>query len=71
MNIENEWYQMVECDVIKGPMEKVARKEIVEAIQKVKSEKGNWTIESKWRDDSRKWRKGVKNDGPMSARIEW
>ena len=39
MNEENEWYQMVETDVVEGPMEKVARNKIVKAMQKIKSGK--------------------------------
>ena len=38
MNEENEWDRMVETDVV-GPVEKVARNEIVEAIQSMKSGK--------------------------------
>ena len=41
MNEENEWDHMVETDVVEGPVEKVARNEIVEAIQRIKS--GNAT----------------------------
>ena len=39
MNEENEWYHMVETDVVERPVEKVARNEIVEAMQKIKSGK--------------------------------
>ena len=39
MNEENEWDRMVETDVVEGPMEKVVRNEIVEAIQSMKSGK--------------------------------
>ena len=39
MNEENEWDHMVETDVVKGPVEKVARNEIVEAMQRMKSGK--------------------------------
>ena len=39
MNAENKWDHMVETDVVEGPVEKVARKEIVEAMQKMKSGK--------------------------------
>ena len=39
MNKENVWDCMVETDLVKGPVEKVARNEIVEAIQSMKSEK--------------------------------
>ena len=39
MNEENEWDLMVETDAVEGPVEKVARKEIVEAMQKMKSGK--------------------------------
>ena len=34
MNEENEWDHMVETDVVKRPVEKMARNEIVEAMQK-------------------------------------
>ena len=36
MNEKNEWDHMVETDVVEGPVEKVARNEIVEAMQKMK-----------------------------------
>ena len=39
MNEENEWDRMVETDVVEGPVEKVARNEIVETIQSIKSGK--------------------------------
>ena len=39
MNEESEWDQTVESDVEKGPVEKVARNEIVQAMQKIKSGK--------------------------------
>ena len=39
MNGENEWEHMVETDVVEGPVEKVARSKIVEAMQKMKSGK--------------------------------
>ena len=39
MNKENKWDRMVETDVVEGPVEKVARNEIVEAIQSMKSRK--------------------------------
>ena len=39
MNQENEWDHMVENDVVERPVEKVACNEIVEAMQKMKSEK--------------------------------
>ena len=39
MNEENEWDSMVETDLIEGPVEKVVRNEIVEAIQSIKSGK--------------------------------
>ena len=32
MNEQNEWDRMVETDLVEGPVEKVARDEIVEAI---------------------------------------
>ena len=32
MNEENEWDRMVETDVVEGPVEKVTRNEIVEAM---------------------------------------
>ena len=39
MNEENEWDHMVKTDVVEGPVEKVARNKIVEAIQRMKSGK--------------------------------
>ena len=39
INEENEWNHMVETDVVEGPVEKVACNEIVEAMQRMKSEK--------------------------------
>ena len=37
MNEKNEWHLIVVTDVVKEPVEKVARNEIVEAMQKMKS----------------------------------
>ena len=45
MNEENEWDRVVETDLIEGPVEKVVRNEIVEAIQSMKSGKANGTSE--------------------------
>ena len=39
MNEENEWDHMVQTDSVEGPVEKVARNEIVEAMQRMKSGK--------------------------------
>ena len=39
MNEENEWDNMTEVDVVKGPIEKVAREEVVQAMVKMKSGK--------------------------------
>ena len=39
MNKENEWDQMVETNVVEGPVEKVARNNIVEEMEKMKSGK--------------------------------
>ena len=39
MNEENEWDHMVETDIVEGPVEKVARNEIIEAMQRMKSGK--------------------------------
>ena len=39
MNKENKWGHTVKSDVVEGSVEKVARNEIVEAMQKVKSGK--------------------------------
>ena len=39
MSEEDEWDYMVETDLVEGPVEKVARNEIVEAIQSMKSRK--------------------------------
>ena len=43
MNEENEWDHMVETDVVEEPVEKVARNEIVEPIQSMKSGKATGT----------------------------
>ena len=45
MNQENEWDHMVEIDVIEGPVEKMARHEIVEAMQRMISGKATGTSE--------------------------
>ena len=45
MNEENKWDCMVETDLVEGPMEKVARNEIVEAIQSMKLGKATGTSE--------------------------
>ena len=39
MNEENEWDYMVKTDLVEEPMEKVARNEIVEVMQMMKSGK--------------------------------
>ena len=46
MNEENEWDRMVETDLVEGPVEKVVRNEIVEAIQSMKSGKATGTYEA-------------------------
>ena len=43
MNEENEWDRMVETDIVEGPVEKVARDKIVEAMQSMKSGKATGT----------------------------
>ena len=45
MNEKNEWDHMVETDLVEGPVEKVARNEIVEAIQRMKSGKATGSSE--------------------------
>ena len=45
MNEKNEWDRMVETDLVEGPVEKVVRDEIVEAIQSMKSGKATGTSE--------------------------
>ena len=45
MNEENELDHMVKTDLVEGPVEKVARNEIVEAIQSMKSGKATGTSE--------------------------
>ena len=45
MNEENKWGCMVEADLVEGPVEKVVRDEIVEAIQSMKSGKATGTSE--------------------------
>ena len=39
MNEENEWDHIMEADVVEGPVEKVARNEIVKAMQNMTSGK--------------------------------
>ena len=36
MNVENEWDQMVELDMVEGPVEGVIDEEVMEAVNKVK-----------------------------------
>ena len=45
MNEENEWDHIMETDVVEGPLGKVARNEIVEAMQKMKSGKATGPFE--------------------------
>ena len=45
INEENKWDCMVETDLVEGPVEKVARNEIVEAIQSTKSGKATGPTE--------------------------
>ena len=45
MNEENEWDRMVETGLVEGPVEKVVRNEIVEAVQSMKSGKATGTSE--------------------------
>ena len=45
MNEKNKWECMVETDLVEGPVEKVARNEIVKAIQSVISGKATETSE--------------------------
>ena len=45
MNKKNEWDRMVETDLVEGPVEKVVRDEIVEAMQSMKSGKTTGTSE--------------------------
>ena len=45
MNEENEWDHMVETDLVKGPVEKVARNKIVKAMQRIKLGKATGTSE--------------------------
>ena len=36
MNVENEWDQMVEADLVEGPVEEVTDEELMEAMKKMK-----------------------------------
>ena len=36
MNVENEWDQMVEADMVEGPIEGVADEEVMEVTNKMK-----------------------------------
>ena len=44
-NKDNEWDRMEEIDVVERPVEKVARNEIVEAMQRMKSGNATGTSE--------------------------
>ena len=46
MTEESEWDQIVETNAIEGPVEKMARNEIVEAIEKIKSGKAAGPFEA-------------------------
>ena len=46
MNEENEWDEMVKTDVVEGLVEKVARNENVEVMQKMKSGKATGPSEA-------------------------
>ena len=36
MNVENEWDQMVEADMVEGPVEGVTDEEVMEAMNKMR-----------------------------------
>ena len=76
MNEENEWDHMVETDVVRevlveGPMEKVARNEIVEAMQMMKSGKATGPSEVSVEMIVASGEIGVSDDGTMSACSGW
>ena len=48
MNEENEWNHMVKTDAVEGPVEKMSRNGIVEAMQMMKSGKATGLSEV-WR----------------------
>ena len=45
MNEKNKWNSMEKTDVVEGPLEKVARNEIVKAMQRMKSGNATGLIE--------------------------
>ena len=69
---ENEWDRMVETDVVEGSVERVARNEIVEAIQSMKSGKATGTSGVSVEMIVESGDIGVKSDdGTMPACIGW
>ena len=60
-----EWDHMVGTDVVEGLMEKVTRNEIVESMQKMKSESATGPFEVSMEMIV------ASGDGPVSARIGW
>ena len=54
MNVENEWDQLVEADMVEGPLEGVTDEEVMEAINKVG--KGRWTLRSKYGYNNSEWK---------------
>ena len=71
MNEENQWDQMVETDVVEEPVEKVARNEIVEAMQKMKSGKATGPSEVSVEMVVASGEIGVKVMMKLSACIGW
>ena len=39
MNVENEWDQMINADMVEGPVEGVTHEEVMEAMNKMKLER--------------------------------
>ena len=62
---------MVEIDLVEGPVEKVARYEIVEAMQKIKSGKQTVLFEVSVEMIVASGEIGVSEDKTVSAYIEW
>ena len=62
---------MMETDVLEGPVEKVARNEIVEAMQSMKSGKATGPSEVSVEIIVASGEIGVSRDGTVSACIGW
>ena len=69
MNVENEWDQMVDANMVEGPVEGVTDEEVIEAMNKMKS---SWTLGSKYGYDNSKWKVWCwSNEEALSENPKW